>query len=267
MKTITLIFCVVALLGSTASTFFYFQIGDTKAALQAEIAAAQTKAIELEARLATANTETQAAQQRLASFDNDLGEAKLKLTAAENRSIQLARDTDQLRNQVTAKAEAEQALNGEVAQLKRELAQSKLTASTSISADEVETYRNTIATLELRIKELTPITTAPRATGVTTSGKPIIAASAPASPPVTAVLAAASGRVASVGGQNSFVVITIGSRQGIAINHRIAITRKGETIATALVSSVENAFSIAQVSSDSLKASLAKDDTVIVIIP
>src|SRR5688572_13171903 len=110
MKSLTLVLCVIAILGAAASTFFYFQIGNTKEALTQEVAKADKSANELQVRLPESTAQGEVLQKRLAELDSDLGDAKSKATAADGRSAQLTRDIAQIRNQRAAKTDAEQAL-------------------------------------------------------------------------------------------------------------------------------------------------------------
>jgi len=153
MKSLTLALCVIAILGSAASTFFYFQVGNSKELLKQDAVKAQARATELQSKLDDSTTQGDVLQKRLAELDSDLGEAKSKATAADSRSTQLTRDLAQLKNQLTAKTDAEQALNGEIAQLKREIAQAKLGAS-GTSSEEIDAYKASIASLQAKVTEL-----------------------------------------------------------------------------------------------------------------
>lgn len=259
MKSLTLVLCVIAILGSAASTFFYFEIGNTKEQLQQEKAAVETRSNELQAKLKESTDQGEALQKRLAALDSDLGEAKSKSTAAETRGAQLTRDVAQLRNQLTAKNDAEQALNREISDLKRELAQAKLSASAA-TPEEIEGYKTTIATLQSRVSDLesTSSSTVARmadTTVSTTAGKADGAAASKT--PVPDI----SGEVMSIGAQNAFVVLNIGSAQGVQVGQNVAISRTGAPIATAQVSSVQEKYSIAQIAGKSLRGGLAKGDT------
>jgi type II secretory pathway pseudopilin PulG len=73
MKPLTLILCVIAILGSVASTFFFFQIGTAKEQLQQEVALAATRATEQQAKITEAAAQSEALQKRLAALDSELG--------------------------------------------------------------------------------------------------------------------------------------------------------------------------------------------------
>ncbi|MDF3058118.1 MAG: hypothetical protein K0R17_2333 [Rariglobus sp.] len=256
MKSLTLVLCVIAILGSAASTYFYLEIGNTKETLEARVASTETRANELQAKLTEAGAQGEALQKRLAALDSDLGEAKLKATATDTRNTQLSRDVSTLRNQLTAKDDAEQALNREISQLKRELAQAKLAASAA-TPEEIEGYKTTIATLQARVTELeagrgstTVATMANTTAGGTTE-----------SSTTTVAPSGLKGEVMSIGAQNAFVVLNIGSAQGVKAGQNFTITRGANTLATAQVSSVQEKYSIAQVAADSLRGSLNKGDS------
>lgn len=255
MKSLTLALCVIAILGSAASTFFYFQVGNTKELLKQDIVKAETRATELQSKLTDSTSQGEVLQKRLAELDSDLGESKSKVTAAESRSTQLTRDLAQLKNQLTAKSDAEQALNGEIAQLKREIAQAKLAASAA-SPEEVEAYKSNIASLQTKVTEL-------ESSRSTVGGKTATAGGTAASTP--AASAGLKGDVVSIGAQNAFVVINVGSAQGVQAGQKIAITRGGVAVADGQVSSVQEGFSIAQIVTGSLRGGLTKGDVATIV--
>jgi hypothetical protein len=252
MKSLTLVLCVIAILGSAASTFFYIQIGKTKDELKQQVAVANTRSNELQAKLVESGAQGEALQKRLASLDSDLGEAKSKSTAAESRAAQLTRDVSQLRNQLTAKDDAEQALNREISQLKRELAQTKLAAASG-SPEEIEGYKTTIATLQAKVTELE----AGRGTAASTANTTAAGSTGGGAP----VAGGLSGEVVSIGAQNAFVILNVGSGKGVKAGQNFNIVRQGATVATAQVSSVQENYSIAQIAAGSLRGGLLKGDT------
>lgn len=248
MKSVTLALCVIAILGSAASTFFYIQIGKTKEQLQQQVATATTNSNALQAKLAEAEAQGEATQKRLLAVDNERAEAISKATAAESRSTQLARDVATIRNQLTAKDDAEQALNREISQLKRELAQAKL-ASFSTSPEEIEGYKTTIATLQAKVTELEANRSTTGTMATTAAGT------------TTAAAGSINAEVVSIGAQNAFVILNAGSGKGIQAGQNFTITRKGATVATAQVSSVQENYAVAQISAGSLRGGLIKGDT------
>ena len=252
MKSLTLVLCVVALLGSAASTFFYFQIGDTKTKLEKQVNQATARTSEVQTKLAESGFQVDALQKRLASMDSDLGDAKSKLTSADNKSVELARNVDQLTNQITAKDEGAKALNDEIAGFKRDLATAKLA---SASPEEVDNYKKTIAALQSRVTELEA--SKPAANVITNADGTIQPAPAAPSAPAAPGL---SGKVVSIGAGDGFVVINLGTAQGVQVNSKFTITRGTATVASTQVSSVNEAFAIAQVASESLHGNLNKGD-------
>lgn len=258
MKSLTLVLCVIAILGSAASTYFYFEIGKTKEDLQAQVKKSQTEAADLNAKLTESTTQGEALQKRLAALDTDLGEAKTKVTAADTRNTELTRNISQLRNQVTAKEDAEKALNTEISQLKGELARAKLAASAA-TPEEIEGYKSKIETLEARVKELdasrsSTVASLPNTTGSMSGTEGSASPAAPAAP------ADLSAEVVSVGAQNAFVVLNAGSAKGVQTGQNFAITRSGSNVAKAQVSSVQENYAIAQISAGTLQGSLSKGD-------
>lgn len=256
MKSLTLALCVVAILGSAASTFFYFQIGNTKDELKQEVAAAQSNATNLQGRLNESTAQGEVLQKRLAELDADLGDAKSKATAAEGRNAQLTRDVALVRSQLTAKTEAEQSLNREIADLKREVAQAKL-ASSAASPEEIDGYKATIAALQSKVTELE----ASRSTGGTMTGGSLVSSGSGSAAQPAGAAAGTSAKVVSIGEKNAFVVLDIGSAQGVQVDQAINVVRDGNTVATAKVSSVQEGYSIAQINVGSIRGGIMKGDS------
>jgi peptidoglycan hydrolase CwlO-like protein len=253
MKSLTLALCVIAILGSAASTFFYFQIGKSKEVLQQQVTTTENRASDLQNKLTESAAQSEALQKRLAALDSDLGEAKSKVTTAETRNSQLSRDVSQLRNQITAKEDAEQSLNREIGDLKRELAQAKLNAS-SATPEEIEGYKSSIATLQARVNELQA------GRGNTVAMMPNTTVPGTAATPAAEAPSSLSAEVVSIGNKNAFVVLNVGSDQGVQVNQQFAISRDGSDVAKASVSSVEKNYAIAFVAADSLRGGLLKGD-------
>lgn len=256
MKSLTLVLCVIAILGAAASTYFYIDIGNKKEELQAQLATTETRANDLQSKLSDATARGEALDKRVLAVDNERAEAESKYTAASTENTQHKRDLAQIRNQLTAKDEAEKALNREISDLKGELARAKLAASAA-SPEEIEGYKTTIAGLQARVTELESTrgssvvsmsnTTAGNASGGN-SGSP----SAPAG---------LTGEVVSIGAQNAFVVLNVGSAQGVQSGQKFDIVRNGNTVAKAQVSSVQADYSIAQIDSTTLRGGLSRGDT------
>jgi len=247
MKSLTLALCVIAILGASASTFFYFQVGKTKEELQQQVATNKAQVTELQTKLNESTTQGDVLNKRLAVLDGDLGESKSKNTAAESRSTQLSRDISQLRNQLTAKDDTEQTLNREISQLNRELAQAKLAAA-SVSPEEIEGYKSTIASLQAKVSDLEST----RVKSVVAKANPNSGGSA-----TSAVIA----EVVSIGAQNAFVILNAGSVKGVQAGQNFTITRKGAAVASGQVSSVQANYAVAQIAPNSIRGGLIKGDT------
>ena len=260
MKALTLILAILALLGSAASGFFWWQIGDTKKQLQTELSASQTKAANLEGDLAKAAEERTRLVANLSRTDGELGDVKRSLTAAEARNVQIGREAEALKQSVAAKTAAEKKLNEDLDVLRRELVQTRLAAQVG-NPEEIERYKQTIATLEARIAELQAAPSPgsrPASSGTSSSSAQVSGTSAPA-----AVVSepTASARIAQVGPRNAFVVLELGTADGIVAGNRFNLVRDGKTIAEATVSSVQATFVVAQIAPASIQAAPVPGDT------
>lgn len=260
MKSLTLILAVLALLGSAASGYFWWQVGDTKAQLQEQLSAEQSRASTLQSDLTRATEERTALQTNLARTDGDLGDTKRSLTAAEARNVQLARETETLKRTVAAKEEAEKKLNADLDTLRRELVQTRLAAQVG-SPEEVEKYRQTIAGLEARINELQAGAPATATASRPSSGVAGGTTTAPAAGRPALSERASNARVAQVGPRNAFVVLELGTADGIANGNVFSISRDGGKVAEAVVSNVHDTYAIAQVVPSSIQVALQAGDT------
>lgn len=252
MKALTLVLCILAILGSAASGFFWWQIGETKTKLQADLAAEQSKATTLQTNLTQTTATLEQKQAQLAETDAALGDAKRGLTAAEARNVQIAREVDTLKKTIATKEEHERKLNTDLDALRRELVQTRLAAQVG-SPEELEKAKQTIASLEARITQL-QASPAAGGSGVSGTGADAAAQAAPSA-------RAAAARVAQVGTRNAFVVLDLGVADGIKTGNKFIITRDGDTIAEAIVSEVKDTFAIAQVLPSSIKSTLKAGDT------
>ncbi len=248
MKALTLALCILALLGSAASGFFWWSIGNTKEQLRSQLASEQTRASDLQGNLATTTEELGTTKSRLASTDADLGDTKSKLTAADARNVQVSREVVGLKSTLSTKEETEKKLNAELDTLRRDLVQTRLAAQVG-SPEEVERYKQIIAGLESRLGAI-------QSGGVDPA--PAAAPGAPSTPALSERTAAA--RVASVGTKNAFVVLDLGTADGIAAGNKFTITRAGDVIAESVISSVQDSFAIAQIAPSSIKTALRAGD-------
>ena len=248
MKALTLALCILALLGSAASGYFWWEIGNTKAQLRTDLAAEQTKANGLQSNLTKTTEELEGTKARLLAESTELGDTKSKLTAAEARNVQVSREVASLKTAVAAKEENEKKLNASLDEMRRELVQTRLAAQVG-NPEEVERYKQTISSLESRLAEVTGAAPAATADG---------APAAPAKPALSERTAAA--RVAIVGTKNAFVILDLGVEDGITAGNKFLITRGGNTIAESVISEVTDTFAIAQVAPSSSTTTLKTGD-------
>ena len=253
MKALTLVLCILALLGSAASGYFWYEIGNTKKDLQAQLSSEQARATSLQNNLGEANESLEKTNAKLAETDAALGDAKRNLTAAEARNVQTARDLDAAKRSLAAKEVAEKKLNDDLDALRRELVQTRLAAQVG-SPEDLDVARKTIAGLETRLAELQGLPP-PAASADTAAAAPEAAPKTPLSERTSAA------RVAQVGVKNAFVVLDLGTADGITVGNRFVIKRGEDQIAESVISDVKDSFSIAQVVPGSIKSALKAGDT------
>jgi hypothetical protein len=128
--------------------------------------------------------------------------------------------------------------------LRRELVQTRLAAQVG-NPEEIERYKQTIASLESRLGEIQGITPA--------------AAGAKVATPIRSERTAAA-RVAKVGTKNAFVILELGTADGIAAGNKFNLSRAGELLAESVISEVKDTYTIAQIAPSSIKGALKEGD-------
>lgn len=253
MKTLTLVLIVIALLGAILSGAFTFIIGQSKALLEQDLAASQSRAENLTNELAEATARGDGLRRQLNALDADLGDTKTRLSAAETRVAQLSRELNQTRTQLSTKEAEALALDRELADAKRELVQSQLAAAQGATPEEVEQFRRTITGLEEQLTTLQreiadrPAGPADGATARFTANR------------------ALNARVVTVGPGDAFVILNYGTRNGAAIEQELLVRRGSEPLARVQISDVRENHSVAQVQPASLQGSLRRGDAAMLI--
>lgn len=249
MKVLTLVLCILALLGSAASGYFWWQIGDTKEKLQARLTSEQVRASGIQQNLDESTTELENVRNQLAAESAELGDAKRKLTSAEAKNVQAAREVASLKTTLAAQEKAEKELNADLEKLRRELVQTRLAAQVG-SPEEIERYKETVSSLEARLAAMT-------------SADPKAATKASTvAPPKGRWLSerTSAARVATIGSKNAFAVLDLSIRDGVTPGLKFNITRRGEVIAESVISQVTDSFAIAQIVPTSIKTTLQAGD-------
>lgn len=251
MKALTLVLCILALLGSGASGYFWWQIGNTKAELQSQLSSEQARASGLQSNLTQTTEELEAQKTRLAATDAELGDTKSKLTAAEARNVQVSREVTSLKTTLATKEESEKKLSTDLDALRRELVQTRLAAQVG-NPEEVERYKLTITSLEARLAAIQSGEPLPDAATAVAPGMN------PSAPTLSERTAAA--RVANVGVMDAFVILDLGTADGITVGNKFVITRAGVPVAESVISEVKETFAIAQVAPKTIKSALKVGD-------
>jgi hypothetical protein len=252
MKALTLALCILALLGSAASGYFWYEVGNQKKELQGQLSIANASLERTRSDLGTTTAELETKKTQLAESDAAHGSTKRKLTAAEASNVQAARELDTLKRGLAEKEAAEKRLSADLDTLRRDLVQARL-AATGATPEEVEAYKQKISALEAQVSQLL---TNPAAGGsapgvvVTGSDGKLVRISERAS----------AAKIVRVGPKNAFVVLELGSSDGISVGNKFNLTRDGKTIAEGVISEVTATNAIAQVVPASIKSALQAGD-------
>lgn len=247
MPRLSLVLCIVAVVGAAISAVLFLRVNNAKKLLEVQLTTANAHAAKLAADLAVATEQTTQLQASVATTTADLVATREKLTVADKRTAALDRELAQSLGKVAVYEQTARAMSEEIAGLKAELADTK---ATFVSPADVSAYKNTIAELERQLATASNGAAAPTATGA-----------------ATAVFANRPGRatVLSIGPSNAFVVLDFGSARGALRGQRLNINQGTEIVATVLISDVRTNFSIAQVQPDSLRGVLQKGDLALLI--
>lgn len=251
MKALTLSLSVIAILGSAASGYFWYEVGNQKKELQGQLASEQTRANGLQENLTTTTAALESTKTSLASESAAHVDTKSRLTATEAKVIQVSRDLDTTKRSLAAKETSERELQAKYTEIQRELVQARL-ASQVGTPEEIEKFKQTIAALEARLAGSASTDGSAPAAGATDSA-------AAAAPAPSARTAAAD--VLRIGTKNAFVVLGLTAADGIKIGDKFAISRDGAVIASSVISEIKDTYAIAQVVPSSIKSTLQSGDT------
>jgi hypothetical protein len=263
MKPPTIILVASIVLGSAALTYLYLQIGQTQESLQQEVTKSGAHAVELGAKIADSSAQIESLKKDLSTQTANLTDTNATLSATDNRVGQLGRDQTQVRAQVVALVDAQRVISVEVTQIKPEIAELKVAAA-AVTPDMLAGLTTTTTALQSKVAELEAALAkaAARAKGpaVVSEGGPLTAEAA------SSVLKAGGARfdVLSVGNKNAFVVVQAGAAQELQVGQHFVISRNGSGVAEAVVSSIHEKCTIAQIIPSSLKGALNKGDVAIV---
>lgn len=254
MHRVPLILCLVALLGSAVSAVLYFQIGNSKQLLEFKLAETSTRAVRLDADLAAAHTRAAALQTRHAALqtratalDVELARTSEKLDAAEARATQIERNLADTRSVLGVYESTTRALGDELTALRRDLSESR---ASNASPEAVQAYKNTIAELERQLASARNGAALPSAAGAS-----------------TAVFTSRAGRatVLNVGPESAFVVLNFGSARGAQLGQKLTVSQGNAIVAKVVISDVRTNFSVAQVVPDTLRGILQKGDSAVLM--
>lgn len=253
MKAVHIVFSVAALLAAVASGVLYFLIGNQKEELQQNIATANGQISVLEVRAADLSSQRDVLEAQARALDEQLGESRSRGVSLEARATQLAREVQQARQEIAARADAEQSQQREIAQLRRDLVQARSTLLEQGSQGEV-------AALQARIDSLE----------ATLSGRPAGSAGGAAPVRITKVssprdFGIQNASVLNVGTKSAFVVLNIGSVHGARPGLQLAVDRQGLSLARLQISEVNENYSIAQVEAGSLTGKLRVGDNATIL--
>jgi hypothetical protein len=264
MKIITSLLIVTTLLSLAASTYLYLQIDQTQTSLQQEIVQSAKLSTELQSKISDSDGKMETIKGLLADQEAKLKENQSKLSTTDTLNSQQTRDLTQLSAEGKAQAAMIQVHMAEINQMKPEVAQLKVNAAVA-TPEIIEAITLTTKELKAKITEL-------EASAIKSTEKVKLAADANKSMTVTtgassSLINASSTRfdVVNIGKRDAFVVIRTGSSQDIQVGQRFIICKDDAVIAEAIVSSIKADFTVAQIVPQSIKGTLPKGCTAIVV--
>lgn len=230
MKVFPLALIVLASLLATVSTILFIKTRSANLRLESALANSETIATRLQGQVKATREQLSAIEKEL----TQLNDTRTKLAAAEKQADELGSTLAQTRNLLTLREQNEMQLNREIADLNRKL------AAADIQATELSRVRG-------RVSELEQIMALLHRRGISTE--------------LTSTMPQAS--ILGVGPENAFVVINLGTKQGLGLNQKLLVRRGTDIIATVLTSEVREDLALAQVEPSSLRTALRKGDSVL----
>lgn len=225
----------------------YVTTGSEKERLAAKLDQARAQREAVQGELAASTARAASLERRLAGRETDLAEARTQVARADDHALTLSRDLAHARTQLAAMEAADATRNEEMADLKRDLIHHRTLLASSASPEEVEGYRSAIAALEAQVAQLEETSAAPSASSASGRG-------------LAALLPGHEARVVTVGPEDAFVILALGSKDGATLRQQWLVHRGDQPLATIEISDVRENLSIAHVRPDSLLGSPRQGD-------
>jgi chromosome segregation ATPase len=241
MNIASILLRILAILGAVTAVVLFFILGDQKDQLQAELDDTQTRARQLEGQLSTARNERQEAQTQVETLTTQVEEAQAQNNTLQNQLVRTRQELAQAQQLISTREQEAEALRADANRIRRDLlAERNRIAELQQNLDEQDSaaLRTSIRELERQLRE-----TELRLQDLQQDDPQYVAQPDRREAPREAL----RGEVTEVGPQSAFVLLNIGSLDGVRENAPVMIRRGGRYIGRANVTEVHDEISVARV--------------------
>ena len=260
MNITSLILRILAVVGAIAAAVLFFMIEGQKEEIENELTQTRTTLEQTRGNLSEMTEDRDAERTRADNLQNELDQANRRISQLE---IRLRETQEELRTSENNLREARR----EIASLEseRDRVQTQLSEAQREIEDIQNTHARRITELQNRVSQLQDDLEAAEEGGV---GIPDdlfadgdLFGGEDVAPPEPAPVGPIRGMIGSVGPESSFVILDLGSADGIRDNARLMILRGDEAIGQAVVSRVQDNAAVAQVQPGTLRQSIRTGDS------
>jgi DNA repair exonuclease SbcCD ATPase subunit len=241
MNIASMLLRILAILGAVAAVVIFFIIGDTKQKLESDLEENRTRATQLQGQLTTAQNERQQVQEQATTLGAQVEELQANNSTLENQLVRVRQELAQATQIITAREQESAALKADADRIRRDLLAERnriAQLEANLEEQDADALRSSIRELERQL-----LTTEQRLQTLQQTD-PQHAEQLEQHEETRQAL---RGAVTEVGAQSSFVLINLGSNDGVRANSPVMIRRGARYIARANVTEVHEDVSVARV--------------------
>ena len=230
---------ILAILGALAAAYMFWDIGNTKDDLEAQLQSTQSNLAQTQGQLRNVEGERAELTSNVESLTENLTESRAQATRLETQLVQVRRELDQAVQAASAREREAETLRSDAVQIRRQLLEERTRVSQleeSLKAEDAAALRASIRNLERQLLET-------ERNLQTADGSDAVAANdAPEAAPVRII----RGEVSDVAPASPFILLNIGSTEGLRTDSSVMIRRGSRYIGRAVISELNENSSVAE---------------------
>lgn len=230
---------ILAILGAAAAAYMFWDIGNTKDQLEADLQSTQNNLTTTQGNLRTVEGERDGLTTEVATLNEDLEEATANANRLDSQLTQVRRELQQATQAINARDQEAESLRADAAQIRRQLLEERTRVGElqdSLENEDAEALRASIRNLEqqlIRTEQELQIVGSPNAVAATNQPQEI-------------ARKIIRGEVIEVAPDSPYILLNIGAEEGVRSESSVMIRREARYIGRAVISEVNDGASIAE---------------------